>query len=66
MTKPSTVAAISVLVCTPALISFASGTTTAMSLGIWYLASLLGVAAGAHLLQRLVTSYTREQGKDDR
>lgn len=63
MTKPSTVAALAVLVCTPALVSFASGSMSATSLAIWYLVALALVGAGAHLLGRLVSRYSDEQAK---
>lgn len=64
VTKPSTIAALAVLVCTPALVSFASGGMPAMSLGLWYLGALVLVGAGAHLLQRVVSHYS-EQAKQD-
>lgn len=64
MTKPSTIAALSVLVCTPALVSFASGNMSATSLGLWYLGALVLVAVGAHLLQWLASRYANEEAKD--
>ena len=65
MTKPSTIATLAVIVCTPALVSFASGAMTATSLGLWYLGALVLVGAGAHLLQRLVSHYGSEQAKQE-
>ena len=58
MTKPTTVAALAIVVCIPALISFASGNMPAFDLGLWYLAALVVIGAGAHVLQRLVSRYS--------
>lgn len=67
MTKPSTIAAIAVLVCIPALVSFASGGMAVTALGFWYLGTLILVAMGAHVLQWLFTTYSQqdddEQGR---
>jgi uncharacterized membrane protein (DUF485 family) len=60
MTKPSTIAAISVLVCVPALISFASGQMSPVALGLWYLVALVVVAVGAHILAAVFSRYARE------
>jgi len=65
MTKPSTIAAVAVLVCTPALVSFASGGISIVSLELWYLAALVLVAGGAYLLQWLVGSYGRSKDEAD-
>ena len=66
MTKPSTIAALAVIVCTPALVSFASGGMAAMSLGLWYLGALVLVGVGAHLLQRVVSHYSEQARQDAR
>jgi uncharacterized membrane protein (DUF485 family) len=60
MTKPSTIAAVAVLVCTPALISFASGQMSPFELGLWYLVALLAVAVGAHILAALLSRYAQQ------
>ena len=60
MTKPSTIAAASVLVCVPALVSFASGQMAPVTLALWYLATLAVVAVGAHVLEAIVGRYARD------
>jgi hypothetical protein len=68
MTKASTIAALAVIVSAPALLGFASGSMPATSLGLWYLASLVVVGSGVHLVKWLVTSYSAisaQKAKDD-
>ncbi len=60
MTKPSTIAFTAVLVCTPALVSFASGQMSLFWLLLWYLVALVAVAAGAHGLVAVVSRYARD------
>lgn len=62
MTKPTTVAALAVIVCTPALVSFASGNLPALDLALWYLGALAVTGAGMHVLQWLITRYSTGQG----
>lgn len=57
-------AALAVVVCTPALILFASGNMTAFELGLWYLYALAVVGVGVHVLQRLVSRYSAIADKD--
>ncbi len=58
MAKASTIAALAVIVSTPALLGFASGSMPATSLGLWYLASLVVVGTGVHIVRWLVSSYS--------
>ena len=62
MLRPSTVAALAVLVCLPALVVFASGNLSVEGLLIWYLVALVGVSVGAFVLGRIWSVY----GTDDR
>jgi hypothetical protein len=58
MTKPTTVAALAVIVCTPALVSFATGNIPALDLALWYLVALVVVGVGMHVLWRLTSRYS--------
>lgn len=63
MTKPTTVAALAVVVCVPALVSFASGNLSALSLALWYLGAIVLVGTGAHMVSRVVTRYSEMADK---
>lgn len=60
MTRPSTVAALAVLVCLPALLSFASGNLSVLALGVRYLGAVVVVAVAAHVLERLLGLYSKQ------
>lgn len=63
MTRPSTIAAIAVLACAPALWAFASGEMPLAGLLVRYLVALVVVAVGSHVLARLWDAYSsRDNG----
>ena len=72
MTKPTTVAALAVVICTPALISFAAGNLSPFSLALWYLGALILVGTGANVISRVISHYSlvnekapdNEEGED--
>jgi len=57
MTRPSTIAALAVIVCAPGLVAFADGQMTGFDLALWYLAALVVSATGLHLVSALVSRY---------
>lgn len=60
MIKPSTVAAVAILACVPALISFVSGNLSAVGLGIRYLVALVMIGIAAHFLSHLWHTYSHQ------
>lgn len=62
MTRPSTVAAIAVLACAPALWAFASAEMSLAGLLVRYLVALVVVSVGLHLLARLWGAYVNHDG----
>lgn len=57
MTRPSTIAAIAVLACVPALLAFASGEMSLAGLLARYLVALVVVSVGSHVLMHLWNAY---------
>lgn len=69
MTRPSTIAALAVIVCAPGLVAFAESRMSGFDLALWYLAALVVSATGLHLVSALVSRYAsdvieREQAAD--
>lgn len=60
MTRPSTIAALAAIVCAPALAVFAEGRMTGFALAVWYLAALVVLAVGLHLVMVLWSHYDAE------
>jgi len=57
MTRPSTIAALAVIVCAPGLVAFAENQMSGFDLALWYLAALIVSGAGLHLVSALVSRY---------
>lgn len=66
MTRPSTVAALAAIVCAPALVAFAQGQMPGFSLALWYLAALVVLGTGLHLLSGLLSRYAGEVTERER
>jgi hypothetical protein len=60
MPRPSTLAALAVVICVPALVVFSSGNLSVYGLLTRYLVALVIVSGGTSVLARLWRSYTSQ------